>query len=202
MLTNPSLMETRQKLVQIKFRVRSYKITMKTKTVKWIEPTSIKPTVNMLLANLECRRIICKEEVKAITKASWISKTLNKCMGLPLKIGISNKMESKLLHGTVTDKMAACRICKILRNKDSSSSAKLKVCRHRTRQITRILNINYRSRSSKVCHLLANTNRIIKLLMGLIIHQQQWEIQPKEGSIIKNLKTSTSVMVQLTDRWK
>ena len=53
-------------------------------------------------------------------------------MGLPLKIGISNKMESKLLHGTVTDKMATCRICKILRNKDSSSSAKLKVCRHRT----------------------------------------------------------------------
>ena len=98
--------------------------------------------------------------------------------------------------------MAACKICKILWNKDSSSSAKSKVFRHRTRQITKILNINYRSRSSKVCHLLANTNRIIKLLMGLIIHQQQWEIQPKEGSIIKNLKTSTSVMVQLTDRWK
>ena len=42
---------------------------MKMKMVKQIELTSLKPTVNMLLANLECRKIICKEEVKATIKA-------------------------------------------------------------------------------------------------------------------------------------
>ena len=132
MHTSPLLMETRQKLVQIKFRNRSYKTTMKMKMVKQLELTSIKPMVNMLLVNLECRKIICMEEVKATIKAKWILKILNKCMGLQLKIEISNKMESNLLNERVTDKMATCRICKILRNKDSSSSAKLKVCRHRT----------------------------------------------------------------------
>ena len=42
---------------------------MKMKMVKQLELTSIKPMVNMSLVNLECRKIICMEEVKATIKA-------------------------------------------------------------------------------------------------------------------------------------
>ena len=156
--------------------------------------------VNMLLENLVCRKIICKDEVTAIIKVQWILKTSNHSTELLLKIGISNKMESKLLREIVTDKMASCRICKILRNKGNFSSARLRVYRHRTRQITRNLIINYRSRYSKVYHPLANTNRIIKPQMGLRTHPQQWEIQSKVESTRKNMKTSMNAMVRLTDK--
>ena len=151
---------------------------------------SHKPMVSMWLANLECKKSIFKGAVKAIIKAQLTSRILNKCMELQRIIGISSNLFWTLSE-TVT-------VIWQIKNKDSFSSAKLRVYQRSYSQTIKNLITNYKFTFSLPPRI---TSLITSNQMDLLTLQQRWEIQSKEENLWK-IRTFMSVTIRLTGNLK
>ena len=116
---------------------------------------------------------------------------LNKCMELQRKIGISTN-----LYWTPS---VTVTVIWQIKNKDSFSSARLKVYQRSYNQHIKNLITNYKFTFS---HLPKITSHITSKQMDLLTHPRRWEIQSKEASPSRKLRTFMSVTILLTDRWK